>query len=536
MQIKPRHPKRDINTEKNSTILGTTDSVVQNPDEDLKRKKKATYMLKTNESDSVRCSGIRTESKYRSEFMRDRDRVLYSKAFRRLSGKTQVYMSGLDDHNRTRLTHTLEVSQIARSIAEPLKLDMNLVEAIALGHDLGHTPYGHAGERTLHEIMTPNSSHILGPICPLNRDDVPEAFKPFLGFKHNLQGLVVAMELEKNYGELGLDLTNYTLYGIQSHSAHDYKMGRVHHHDSLGYYDSYLVRGCKDDKNTWAWSLESLLVSEADEIAQRHHDVEDALLGRLITREEVVTIIKECFGAFDPFKKLSTSEKRMLESPQAYDMGKFVSLISRIIVNLLVTRLTETAAYHINQLGAKYGLTNANFRDFRRNHDPDDGELSLVFSYSYTQAEHCSNNSFSSQIKKFANRIGQHVLSSYDIQKADAKGRYIIRKLFQAYYSTPQQLPDHCIYELLSTYYNLKEHKDLRLKTRNQFQQWSESDLRTRAKYEGIGSIRQIFSDMFVDRTQTMPAEELILMRVICNYIAGMTDTYAQKCYEELYG
>lgn len=91
--------------------------------------------------------------KYRSMFMRDRDRILYSKAFRRLSGKTQIYCSGIDDHRRTRLTHTLEVSQIAGTISAALDFDRDLTEAIALGHDIGHTPFGHAGEQILHEIM-----------------------------------------------------------------------------------------------------------------------------------------------------------------------------------------------------------------------------------------------------------------------------------------------------------------------------------------------------------------------------------------------
>lgn len=93
---------------------------------------------------------------YRSDFMRDRDRVLYSRAFRRLAGKTQVYLTGADDHLRTRLTHTLEVSQIARTISQQLQLDCDLTEAIALGHDIGHTPFGHAGERMLHELMIEN--------------------------------------------------------------------------------------------------------------------------------------------------------------------------------------------------------------------------------------------------------------------------------------------------------------------------------------------------------------------------------------------
>ena len=98
---------------------------------------------------------------YRSDFMRDRDRIMYCTAFRRLSGKTQIYTIGADDHKKNRLTHSLEVSQISRTIAQALGLDSNLAEAIALGHDLGHTPFGHAGERILHQIMVPDSIYII---------------------------------------------------------------------------------------------------------------------------------------------------------------------------------------------------------------------------------------------------------------------------------------------------------------------------------------------------------------------------------------
>ena len=130
--------------------------------EQLQQKKKPIISLRAPLGLARRESDLKTRQQYRTEFMRDRDRILYSKSFRRLAGKTQVYLFGVDDHRRTRLTHTLEVSQIARSVAAYLKLDTDLVEAIALGHDLGHTPFGHVGERTLHEIMTPQINHPLG--------------------------------------------------------------------------------------------------------------------------------------------------------------------------------------------------------------------------------------------------------------------------------------------------------------------------------------------------------------------------------------
>ena len=119
--------------------------------ENWENKKKVMYSLKAPKKLAIRPSKIQDRQQYRSEFMRDRDRILYCKAFRRLSGKTQVYLSGSDDHKRTRLTHTLEVAQIAKTIALELRLDVDLTEGMALGHDIGHTPFGHAGERMLHE-------------------------------------------------------------------------------------------------------------------------------------------------------------------------------------------------------------------------------------------------------------------------------------------------------------------------------------------------------------------------------------------------
>lgn len=135
----------------------------------------------------------------RTEFQRDWERIIHSKSFRRLEDKAQIYTLSKGDHFRTRLTHTLEVAQIARGIARELKLNEDLVEAIALGHDLGHTPFGHVGERTLNEI--------------LENEDVKG------GFKHNFQGVKVVNYLEEKYGEFeGIDLTYQVIEGILKHT------------------------------------------------------------------------------------------------------------------------------------------------------------------------------------------------------------------------------------------------------------------------------------------------------------------------------
>ena len=164
------------------------------------------------------------EHEFRSKFDRDRDRILYSKAFRRLSGKTQVFMAGKDDHIRTRLTHTMEVSQIALTIAKNLDLNVSLTEAIALGHDIGHTPFGHVGERTLNLIMNG---------CYKIKNFNSKILEKDRGFKHNWQGVRVVSELEQlNRDYFGLNLTDYTNWGILNHSGLKYKKCDYHKRES----------------------------------------------------------------------------------------------------------------------------------------------------------------------------------------------------------------------------------------------------------------------------------------------------------------
>jgi dGTPase len=173
-------------------------------------------------------------------FQRDRDRILYSKSFRRLKDKTQVFLSPEGDHYRTRMTHTLEVSQNARTIAKALMLNEDLTEAIALGHDLGHTPFGHAGERALN-AMCPN------------------------GFRHNEQSLRIVEKLE-NYGQ-GMNLTWEVRDGILNH-----------------------------EMNLTPSTLEGKVVRLSDKIAYMHHDMDDAVRGGIITEEEVPDDISRVLG------------------------------------------------------------------------------------------------------------------------------------------------------------------------------------------------------------------------------------------------
>ncbi len=185
----------------------------------------------------------------RTSFQRDRDRIIYSKAFRRLKHKTQVFIAPLGDHYVTRLTHTLEVSQIARTIARALNLNEDLAEAIALGHDLGHTPFGHIGEEVLNELY---------------RD----------GFKHNEQSLRTVDLLEKE-GQ-GLNLTWEVRDGILNHSK-----GQV----------EILGEGWGD-----ANTLEGQICKIADTVAYVNHDVEDAIRADIISQNDLPEPVLETLG------------------------------------------------------------------------------------------------------------------------------------------------------------------------------------------------------------------------------------------------
>ena len=196
---------------------------------------------------------------YRSEFQRDRDRIIHSAAFRRLEYKTQVFVNHEGDLFRTRLTHSIEVAQIARSIARALRLNEDLTEGIALAHDLGHTPFGHAGQDALNTCM-----------------------QAYGGFEHNLQSLRVVEELEERYAEFpGLNLTFESREGILKHCSH--KNART-----LGELGERFLKKQQP-------SLEAQLTNLADEIAYNSHDVDDGLRSELIDVDQLseVTLFRE---------------------------------------------------------------------------------------------------------------------------------------------------------------------------------------------------------------------------------------------------
>ncbi len=239
---------------------------------------------------------------YRSQYQRDRDRIVHSTAFRRLEYKTQVFVNHEGDLFRTRLTHSIEVAQIGRSVARTLKLNEDLTEAIALAHDLGHTPFGHAGQDALNHCM-----------------------EPYGGFEHNLQSLRVVDALEEKYAEFqGLNLTFETREGILKHCS-------VQNAATLGNVGERFLHGRQP-------SLEAQLANLADEVAYNNHDVDDGLRAGLITLEQLREVPLFC-DQYDLVASLYP----------ALPPRRTIHEVVRRMINLLVTDLIETSAERLRE-------------------------------------------------------------------------------------------------------------------------------------------------------------------------------------------
>ena len=241
---------------------------------------------------------------YRSEYQRDRDRIVHSTAFRRLVYKTQVFVNHEGDLYRTRLTHSLEVAQIARTIAQALGLNEVLSEAICLAHDLGHTPFGHAGQDALNACM-----------------------REFGGFEHNLQSLRVVDVLEEHYAEFdGLNLTFECREGILKHCSYANAV-------QLGDVGERFIRREQP-------GLEAQLANFADEIAYNNHDVDDGIRAGLISVEQLLAIPLFALYQAEVSRKYPTLAGR-----------KLVYEILRRMINRLVTDLIDTSASRLAAAG-----------------------------------------------------------------------------------------------------------------------------------------------------------------------------------------
>lgn len=320
----------------------------------------------------------------RSEFQRDRDRIIHSTAFRRLQYKTQVFLHHEGQHFRTRLTHTLEVSQMARSIARALRLNEDLAEAVALAHDLGHTPFGHAGERVLNEKMA-----------------------DFGGFDHNMQAIRVVTRLENRYAEHnGLNLSWEALEGILKHNgpltdAEDRPVGR-YIHDWLPFGLDDIPASADLMVSTYA-SLEAQAAAIADDIAYNAHDIDDAIRARLIELSDLVDV-----------PLVGPIVREVLERYPDIERSRQTHEVQRRLITRAIEDVIATAEYEISGIAPRHS------EDVRHA-----GRTLVRFSDATAEAER--------GLKAF---MFEKVYRSEDVMVPVRRSQHLVAQLFDRYFET----------------------------------------------------------------------------------------------------
>ena len=268
---------------------------------------------------------LESKNPYRSEFQRDRDRIIHSSSFRRLKHKTQVFVNTIDDHYRTRITHSIEVAQIARSISNYLKLNDDLVETLSLAHDLGHPPFGHAGEDMLNECML-----------------------KYGGFDHNIQTLRLVMLIENKYFKFdGLNLTINTLEGLLKHNG-PVKILNNNIKSIKG------INKLLKKINTKNFpSLESQISSLADNIAYNNHDIQDGISAGIFSVNDLIEI--------NFFKEIFLSNKKMFKNSHN---NIILFQIVRDSINLMVKDLINNTIRNLkaNNIENRLHISNSVIR------------------------------------------------------------------------------------------------------------------------------------------------------------------------------
>ena len=307
-------------------------------------------------------------SKFRTPFQRDRDRIIHSDAFRRLKHKTQVFVNTEGDHYRTRITHSIEVSQIARTIARYLKVNEELSESLSLAHDLGHTPFGHAGEDSLNDCMN-----------------------LFGGFDHNLQTLRIVMFLENKYLKFnGLNLTIETLDGLLKHNGPIYDKSKI---DRL-----IGIRNLKGNVDFLKFpSLEAQIASISDDIAYNNHDIQDGIRAKLFNLNDLLEI--------DFFKNIHKAYSKKIKR---INKDIFIYQIIRDSINLMVKDLINNTLKNIKINKVK--------------------KLKHIYTINYNLVNFSKRFEEIINEVRFFLRINMY--NNRNVQSKNNKGKKIIKKLF----------------------------------------------------------------------------------------------------------
>ena len=481
----------------------------------------------------LRFFNIFPSSETRSEYQRDYDRLVHSKAFRRMVDKAQIFTSSKGGHYRTRMTHTLCVAQIARSIASRLHMNVPLTEAIALGHDLGHTPFGHQGERTLDKMARDCAN---------------------IGFKHNFQSLNVASVLEEEYIECsGLDLSVQVLEGMWKHT----KIRKSPHDALICDLEGFLPYGISEEarnhlhpENSFCSTVEGQIVFIADEIAQRSHDLDDALSARLLTMDNVIEALS--------LKKLHTLKAQIEElksSIYSAQKGQRMFVSER---ELLVSRVaSQVINYFIDDVVKC-------FEDFLAQNCEEVKKIRAFFKANSHVDRQVLHFSAEGQILNdyLETIVAKQVINSPEVAAFDDKAKRVVSKLFELYYDNPRLLHDGTLQRIFietrKRTNNVIHFQDADIDLVND--EWKR--IKNPSNASRFRDLREEFPSIDFTPYQSVPEfkdsldetskeysivteyldsclneyreKQKILVRSICDFISGMTDTYATEEYRKL--
>lgn len=458
---------------------------------------------------------LRQPMKNRGEFQRDYERITHSKAFRRMVDKAQIFSASKGDYYRTRMTHSQAVAQIAKGIAEGLRLNPYLTEAIALGHDIGHTPFGHQGERTLDDILRGK----IGIIKNIPDDS-------FGGFKHNYQSVRIAAMLEEEYFEIyGMDLSYQTLEGMLKHTS----LKR----------DQFLLEEFIEDERAkenlqmeqdFCSTLEGQVVAVADEIAQRGHDLDDALSSGAMSFEEFQKFLK--IRKMEKLTKIVEkvdSDICLMREKQHRFMDEREVRNSRT-VSAIISYFINDIIDHSAQLMEDY--------DSSEFHDTHRVTKQLIdLSDDARTINQCLETI-----------IANKVINSSEVSLFDSNASTIVGSLFKAYYHNPRLLHKGTLRKIYIDMRKISEnvidfeygnHKIIKDELQMITQGYSESVEEKRAKESEAkeGEVKESEakeSETKENKVKEYKAKQRVLVRNICDYISGMTDTYAMNEYNRI--
>lgn len=435
----------------------------------------------------------------RSIFARDRDRIIHSKAFRRLVDKAQIFTSQKGDHYRTRMTHTLEVTQIARSIAKRLYLNEELTEAIALAHDIGHTPFGHQGERTLNNILNGTMQNGIIPI--IKGIDKNKSLRS--GFKHNYQALRVLTGLELKYPKYqGLNLSYQIMEGVWKHTKIKNNGQLLYPIESFFAYPevSYL-----HPEYSFSTNLEGQVVAIADEIAQRAHDLDDAFKSHNLVIEELERIShfrksREAQIFIDKIKDdIHEAKEKHVIFVDEQDM--FRARLCSEIITFFVNRVVEYSQDKIE--------------NYINDHEIKDYVFKEKLIYWDENTENISNS--------LQTLVNKKVINSSEVAQFDTTAEHTILKLFEYYYLHPLTLSDNTLKRIYLEFLKIDGAAVIDFRSGD------------------VNLVRKEFDKITIEDLEDKEYKEeyykkrKILAQCIADHIGGMTDSFAIQEYHKLY-